>query len=329
MNYNEVLDIDLISAYLDGKLDAKGMHQVEKLSLEDPFVAEALAGLSESPSRTASLSLLQKQLHQRIAQKPIENKRWTITSQRLSIASAAAVLFITVGVLFWMKENSRRQIEANAAKNVKIEIAPTTDATTALPDATTTIEKEAVIDQAIEAGKTNTYAGTSKPKVIAPAPAFAPLAKATAIEDAAGPGAASSMDAIKEISAERDLKKEIGQNEQAVLNEVRVTDVAKKSSVAARAVVGAIPTAEPVIGWAKFETYLLENNKLVKDKQLTGRTVQLSFLIQQNNRPTAIKVVSGLTKEENDEAIRLLNSGPDWKFSLGASEVLQMVTIKF
>lgn len=329
MNYNEVLDIDLLEAYLDGKLDAKGMHRVEKLSLEDPFVAEALAGLSESPSRTASLSILQKQLHQRIAQKPIENKRWTITSQRLSIASAAAVLFITVSVLFWMKENSRRQIEANEAKNVKIEIAPTKDQTTAQPNATTPIEKEAVIDQAIEAAKTNTYAGTSKPKVIVPAPVFAPLAKTTVIEDAAGPGAPSNMNAIKEISAERNLKKEIGQNEQARLNEVIITDVGKKNSVAARAAVATIRSVEPAIGWAKFETYLLENNKLLKNKQLTGSSVQLSFLVQQNNRPTAIKVVSGLTKEENDEAIRLLSSGPDWKFNPGASEVLQVVTIKF
>ena len=52
MSYNEWLDIDVLEDYLDGKLDAKAMHQVEKLSLEDPFVAEALAGLSQSPKRT-------------------------------------------------------------------------------------------------------------------------------------------------------------------------------------------------------------------------------------------------------------------------------------
>ena len=59
MNYNEWLDIDVLEDYLDGKLDAKTMHKVERLSLEDPFVAEALAGLSQSPKRTQSLSLLQ------------------------------------------------------------------------------------------------------------------------------------------------------------------------------------------------------------------------------------------------------------------------------
>lgn len=68
MSYNEWLDIEVLEDYLDGKLDAKAMYQVEKLSLEDSFVAEALAGLSQSPKRTQSLSLLQKQLQERVAQ---------------------------------------------------------------------------------------------------------------------------------------------------------------------------------------------------------------------------------------------------------------------
>lgn len=125
MSYNEWLDIDVLEDYLDGKLDAKAMHRVEKLSLEDPFVAEALAGLSQSPKRTQSLSLLQKQLAERIAQKPVEKKRWAITSQRLSIASAAAVLFIAVCILFWMKGSKRQQmLAANEPKKVDVTIAP-------------------------------------------------------------------------------------------------------------------------------------------------------------------------------------------------------------
>ncbi|TKC01961.1 carboxypeptidase-like regulatory domain-containing protein [Pedobacter cryotolerans] len=125
VSYNEWLDIDELEDYLDGKLDAKAMHRVEKLSLEDPFVAEALAGLSQSPKRTQSLSFLQKQLAERIAQKPIVKKRWAITSQRLSIASAAAVLFIAVCILFWMKGNKRQEMLAtNEPKKVDVTIAP-------------------------------------------------------------------------------------------------------------------------------------------------------------------------------------------------------------
>lgn len=327
MNANGLLDIDLLEAYLDGKLDAKGMHQVEKLSLEDPFVAEALAGLSASSSRSQSLSLLQKQLHARIAQKPIEKKRWAITAQRLSIGSAAAVLFITVSVLFWMKENSRRQMESDAAKNVKIEIAPTKDQ--AIPQTAATSEKEAIIDEAIEAAKTNTYAGTNKPKVVAPAPVLAPLAKAIAIEDNVSADAPISADAAREIRAERTVKKEIGQNDQAVLNEVIVTGIDAKRNASTAKLATIASGAEPVIGWAKFEEYLNQNNKLVKNNQFVGKSVQLSFTINDKNRPVAIKIVIGLTKEQNEEAIRLLSNGPDWKYIPGAADVLHKVTIKF
>lgn len=144
MSYNEWLDIDVLEDYLDGKLDAKAMHRVEKLSLEDPFVAEALAGLSQSPKRTQSLSLLQKQLAERIAQKPVEKKRWAITSQRLSIASAAAVLFIAVCILFWMKGSKQQQmLAANEPKKVDVTIAP--QVAKEKTDTSSVLTKESVI----------------------------------------------------------------------------------------------------------------------------------------------------------------------------------------
>jgi hypothetical protein len=52
------------------------------------------------------------------------------------------------------------------------------------------------------------------------------------------------------------------------------------------------------------------------------------FVIDQNNRPTNIKVIKGLTKEQNMEAIRLLNDGPDWKYRSTIIEEL-IVSIKF
>lgn len=286
MNYNGVLDINLLEAYLDGKLDGKAMHQVEKLSLEDPFVAEALAGLSQSTSRSQSLSLLQKQLRDRVAQKPIENKRWTITSQRLSIASAAAVLFITVSVLFWMKENSRRQIEANQAKSVKIEIAPNNKVET---QPTTPVAVE--VDKALTKAKTNTYAGIkkSKEKVIEALPVT--VSSATVMAD-------------------------------------RSDETIKSSKVSAKMSSARVLSPEPVNGWVKFEEYNLLNNKFIKNNQLVGKAVQLSFNVDQNNRPKAIKILNGLTKEENDEAIRLLTNGPDWKYNPNQSEAI-IINIKF
>ena len=118
------LDIDVLEDYLDGKLDAKTMNRIEREALEDPFVAEALAGLSASPKRSlASISLLQKQLQNRISEHQITKKRTVITWHRLSIASAAALLFITAGIVYWMNQVNYQKA-ANQPKQVEVALAP-------------------------------------------------------------------------------------------------------------------------------------------------------------------------------------------------------------
>jgi hypothetical protein len=118
------LDIDVLEDYLDGRLDAKTMNRVEREALEDPFVAEALAGLSASPKRSlASLSILQKQLNERIAEQKHVKKQSVITWQRLSIGSAAAVLFITVGIVYWMNQVNYNK-SLHSSKKVDVVIAP-------------------------------------------------------------------------------------------------------------------------------------------------------------------------------------------------------------
>lgn len=117
------LDIDVLEDYLNGKLDAKAMHLIEKQALDDPFVAEALEGLSQSPKRKQNLSLLQKQLHDRIADQPAKRKIWGITTHRLSIAATATVAFIAVSILFFMRETNRRNEIANRrAKGVIVNL---------------------------------------------------------------------------------------------------------------------------------------------------------------------------------------------------------------
>jgi len=122
---NDWLDIAVLEDYLDGKLDAKTMNRVEREALEDPFVAEALAGLSAAPKRSlASISLLQKQLKERVAEHQVAKKTKVITWQRLSIAATAAVLFIAVSIIFWMKEVAQQNQLAKQGKEVDVNLGP-------------------------------------------------------------------------------------------------------------------------------------------------------------------------------------------------------------
>jgi hypothetical protein len=181
---NDWLDIGVLEDYLDGKLDAKTMNRVEREALEDPFVAEALAGLSASPKRSLqSISLLQKQLQERIAEQQVSKKTKVITWQRLSIAATAAVMFIAVSIVFWMKETARQNQLAKQPKSVEVTIAPVVPepappvVTDGLAKLKTDPKKDvaeienadvnprtAEIDRAVAAAKINAYAANRKAK---------------------------------------------------------------------------------------------------------------------------------------------------------------------
>ncbi|KRT15088.1 hypothetical protein ASU31_15520 [Pedobacter ginsenosidimutans] len=170
---NDWLDIDVLEDYLDGKLDAKAMHFVERQALEDPFVAEALEGLKQSPKRKQTLSILQKQLYDRVSEKPIKRKLWGITTQRLSIAATATVAFIAVSILFFMRETNRRNAELAAHKQggVMVQLDSTTNIASVQPKpkedtVTQNSTKAALIDKAITVAKTGDLAKNTKTDLV-------------------------------------------------------------------------------------------------------------------------------------------------------------------
>ncbi|RNL50719.1 energy transducer TonB [Pedobacter jejuensis] len=167
---NDWLDIDVLEDYLDGKLDAKGMHFVERQALDDPFVAEALEGLRQSPKRKQTLSILQKQLYDRVSQKPIKRKMWGIATQRLSIAATATVAFIAVSILFFMRETNRKNAEVAARKSTGVivnldsanaiaSVKPSADSIASNPNVPS---QSALIDKAVISAKTGDLAKNTK-----------------------------------------------------------------------------------------------------------------------------------------------------------------------
>lgn len=154
---NDWLDIAVLEDYLDGKLDAQAMHRVEREALEDPFVAEALEGLKAMPKRKQTLSILQKQLHDRVKNQPVKRKMWGITTHRLSIAATATVAFIAVSILFIMRENNRRnQLAKQDHKEVMINL-----------DSSRSAAKQEVLTKATAAKKAKSLA---KAAVVSAAP---------------------------------------------------------------------------------------------------------------------------------------------------------------
>lgn len=97
---------ELIRQYLEGTLDDKTMHALEKQALNDPFLAEALEGFAmHRPDQRPALRDLRARLEERVAEKPRIRRldyRW--------LAAAAVLLFISITALFIMNPPLQRDI---------------------------------------------------------------------------------------------------------------------------------------------------------------------------------------------------------------------------
>lgn len=118
-------DYITIKHYLEGKLDHQAMHDFEKRALDDPFLADALEGYSFTGTHYESqLSILQRQLEERIIAQQENKNLFNFTWQRLSIAAAAGLMFIIAGILFWMNSfHTDTKLAANQ-KKVDVNLSP-------------------------------------------------------------------------------------------------------------------------------------------------------------------------------------------------------------
>ncbi|MHB1177017.1 MAG: hypothetical protein ACYCZO_01650 [Daejeonella sp.] len=272
-NYPDSLTIQ---QYLEGKLDPEVMHQLEKQALDDPFLWDALEGYSRYADSTSDLSILQRQLHERIVHLQENKKIFDLTWQRLSVAAAAAVLFITAGILFWMNGNTQAPENAPDPKQVEV--------TLSHPDSllkSSAVTKEpAVGDKRLSAdkGMKDKNEGTAAGSEITEGGVIQP--------DKTRMGADHSVarpDAVGEYS---------GRNSSAVENAV-----------------------QPVAGWNLYRQYLQLRMRRPADQRVLHGAVLLTLDIAADGKILGVKIIKGLTEAYNLEAIRLVKEGPVWQGS--------------
>jgi hypothetical protein len=90
-----------IQKYLNGELDAKAMHRLEREALDDPFLMDALEGYQAAAgNQQPNLDLLAEQINARVSKKERRIIPWTT----ISIAAGIVGFMIVVGLLY--KNNS-------------------------------------------------------------------------------------------------------------------------------------------------------------------------------------------------------------------------------
>ena len=103
---NNQLTFDELQAYQAGQLKGPARHRVERLLLEDPFYADALAGL-EAMQHTATglatgpmseqMADLRDALHQRIHESATQKRLWPLW---IATTTAAILFMLAVAIYF-------------------------------------------------------------------------------------------------------------------------------------------------------------------------------------------------------------------------------------
>jgi hypothetical protein len=137
-------DILQIQKYLNGELDAKAMHQLERRAQADPFLMDALEGFqSTKGDQQANLADLTSRLNQRT-----EQKKARIIPFRL-ISIAASVLVICSIAIWWMQRPGtlvKSPVALNVTQIVKPvgKVAKKDTGNAALASATTTVRNQKI-----------------------------------------------------------------------------------------------------------------------------------------------------------------------------------------
>lgn len=141
---NRADDIIQIRKYLNGELNARAMHELERRALDDPFLADAIEGFEHaSADQEAHLAELTDRLHQRTEKKAGKIVPWIPLS-----AAASIIVILGAGIWFFSNRNGKTEAKRTVAQNVVAEKKETPAASnSALAADTLKIEKDKMMAQ--------------------------------------------------------------------------------------------------------------------------------------------------------------------------------------
>jgi hypothetical protein len=303
-------NISQIQKYLNGELDAKAMHALERQAQDDPFLMDAIDGYQTiGTDQQSNFDDVKQRFNQRTQQ---ENKRPLILWRLLPIV-ATLLIALSIG-FFWLKPTSKQEALVKSIKPPQLQ-----KVITAYEKETLSNAKSAVADKSIHGIIVDATGHT-----LAGVKVHIKGTKLSTKTDTAGRfsiAANTSKNAVLNIAANGYDAKQIKLNAKPDLKVILSESTNELASVSVTAYVEddkPANKAHPLDGWKAFRNYLRENATM--DDGATG-LVKLAFTVGTNGMIDGIRVIKGNNEEMNQKAIDLVLNGPAWK---GMSETKQM-----
>jgi hypothetical protein len=164
---NKRPDISQIQKYLNGELNAKAMHRLEREAQDDPFLMDALEGYAGAGDQQANLAELNERLNQRVNQKVRRLFPWAT----ISIAAGVVGFMVVVGLFYKANQSPDKALVAN---NTKQQASPRQSVVAAKPlpvDTAVAEENNYIVSAPVAGSDKSSSAGLkssrSKPFIVA------------------------------------------------------------------------------------------------------------------------------------------------------------------
>ena len=290
-----------IRRYQEGQMSASEMHAIERASLDDPFLADAMEGFE-----TATPSMMQSDmdnLRQRLQQKVTPAKVIPMQPQRpwMAIAAASVILLGLAITLLNTERQPENPVIAQVEKPASTQPAPAAQADSAVALATTPAASTAKTPEPQKDSKPD-LSGSVAGVITTPATDSIKNQIASASESKANKPAA-----LEETVENNKIDKETTARMKAVVPAAApAQEKAKKFANSGRIY------TEPSDGWSAWEVYVLNNLRKPKDPVIHGNVV-VSFTVNPDTgKPYELKIDKSLHPLYDKEAIRLIKEGPGW-----------------
>lgn len=264
---------DRLMEYLRGDRRGKKANRLEREALSDPFMFEALEGLTAVDDSAKGLDNLTVRLHKRV------NGGWHMAWKAWVIAAAVCVIG---GMIWWVIPH--QEIQPQLARSVAfMHEEESRDSTHAAVVSYNALESRSVADRAEVLTDSSETEAEKETMTLVPV-----LKKAKVLAD-------TSEDSDMLVKIENSVEG------------------------------GPMP-----VGGIEVLNRFVRNSLVYPEDALKAGLqgdIRLSFIVNQNGRPSRIRVIEWITHSCNREAIRLLDEGPVWTYT--GSEELTYVTISF
>jgi outer membrane biosynthesis protein TonB len=276
--------------YIQGERRGKKAHELEQESMHDPFLSDAIDGydaLKDNP--VFHLKTLQKQIAKRSRKKWRRIQLWNIAVGVLAV--------ICIGAIFFLKENRLEEIPyvENQMQTPQIEeIQNQIQESPAVEDTIVIIQEvEKEVEKEVEVIANNARKKEQEKKVI-------------------------PREKVNHFSQTEDIQAYFrGKPKNATLTNAEIQAIfsgENQGNAVNKADESIYQTPQPATGESAYKEYLEKNRKPAGEsasKSQHGKVILL-FQVNEKGRPVKITVLRSLSQAADNEAIRLLQNGPDW-----------------